>query len=100
MAAEAELPMVRDVQSCELRCVGGVGMRREAGRHHEKIVRADAAVCCLPRVVASAQAQVTGHVLLGSHRLARITILNPTTCNICQDGANMDMRNPGKQQVV
>ena len=48
MAAEAELPMVRDVLSRELRGVGRIGVRREAGRDDKKVVCADAAVFCVP----------------------------------------------------
>ncbi len=54
VAAEAELPMVRDMLSRELRRVGRVGMRREPGRHHKEIVCADAAVFCVPGVDAPA----------------------------------------------
>ena len=59
MAAEAELPVVRYVLRHELGRVRGVGVRRQAGRHHEKIVRANAVVVGGPRVPRPARGAVS-----------------------------------------
>ena len=93
--------MVRDVLSRELRGVGRVGVRREARRHHEKIVCADAAVSCVPGLGAPAQTPMTMIVLLGWHTCSTVVLMPMLpSCDNCHHSADSAARTTVQSQPL